>query len=209
MRKFLLPTLCIFGIVTSSCRKIDNQPGQDTQDQKPASQEQKAMPVVKIETSLGTITAELFEEKTPISVANFLSYVDKSFYDETIFHRVIDGFMIQGGGFTADMNQKSPDAPIKNEASADVPNERGTLAMARTPVVDSATCQFFINLKDNSFLNHTAPNPQGFGYAVFGKVTDGMDVVDKIAKVQTGSHPTGHGDVPVEPVIIKSIKRGP
>ena len=161
---------------------------------------------VTIETSLGTITAELFEDKAPATVANFLSYVDAGFYNETIFHRVISGFMIQGGGFTANMMQKQTKAPVKNEASQELPNKRGTLAMARTQVIDSATSQFFINLKDNDFLNHTSPTPQGFGYAVFGKVTDGMDVVDKIAAVKTGSRPP-HGDVPVTPVIILSITR--
>lgn len=173
------------------------------------SQETTPMPIVTIETSHGTITAELFQDKAPLSVANFLAYADKKAYDNTVFHRVIDGFMIQGGGFTPDMVQKPTDAPIKNEARSDVPNARGTLAMARTQVIDSATCQFFINLKDNGFLNHTAKTPQGYGYAVFGRVTAGMDVVDKIAKVKTGTHPTGHRDVPVEAVVIKSITRAP
>jgi len=161
---------------------------------------------VTIKTSLGNITAELFEEQAPTTVSNFLAYVDAGFYNETIFHRVISGFMIQGGGFTANMAQKKTEAPIKNEASAERPNLRGTLAMARTQVIDSATSQFFINLKDNDFLNHTSPTMQGFGYAVFGKVVDGMDVVDKIAAVKTGTRPP-HGDVPVTPVVIRSISR--
>ena len=156
---------------------------------------------VTIETSLGTITAELFEEKAPISVANFLSYVDAGFYNDTIFHRVISGFMIQGGGMTANMVQKKTEAPIKNEASADLPNVRGTLAMARTSVIDSATSQFFINHKDNNFLDYGKAQ-DGIGYAVFGKVIDGMDVVDKIAAITTG-----RGDVPVTPVVILSISR--
>lgn len=166
----------------------------------------KALPVVVIETSLGTIKAELFEDKAPISVKNFLNYVDKGFYDGLIFHRVIKGFMVQGGGFSESMQQKQTDAPIKNEAQAEVPNKRGTLAMARTGVVDSATAQFFVNLVDNTFLDHKNKTPQGFGYAVFGQVTEGMDVVDKIAAVQTGTSGP-FSDVPTEAVIIKSIKR--
>ena len=161
---------------------------------------------VTIETSLGTITAELFEKEAPATVANFLSYVDSEFYNDTIFHRVIPGFMIQGGGFTAAMSQKPTAAPVKNEASADLPNQRGTLAMARTSVVNSATSQFFINLTDNDFLNHTDETPRGFGYAVFGKVVSGMDVVDKIAAVKTGRSGT-HENVPVTPVTILSISR--
>ncbi len=161
-------------------------------------------PMVKIETSRGTITAELWPDKAPETVANFLSYVEKSFYDNLIFHRVISGFMIQGGGFSADMQQKKPGAPVKNEAKSDVQNVRGTLAMARTSDVNSATSQFFINLVDNHFLNHRGTAPQLFGYCVFGKVTDGMDVVDAIGSVATGT--SGHfQDVPREPVLIQSI----
>ena len=161
---------------------------------------------VIIETSLGTMTAALDEEKAPLTVANFLSYVDKGFYNGTIFHRVISGFMIQGGGFEPDMRQKSTDAPIRNEAANGLRNDRGTLAMARTSVVDSATCQFFINHRDNAFLNYRAPTPQGFGYAVFGKLTVGLDVLDKIAAVPTATRGP-YGDVPVEPVLILSIRR--
>ena len=157
---------------------------------------------IVIETSLGTITAELYADKAPLTVANFLAYVDDKFYDSTIFHRVIKDFMVQGGGFTPQMKQKQTKAPVKNEADNGVKNERGTLAMARTSVVDSATAQFFINHKDNAFLNHTAKNERGWGYAVFGKVTEGMDVVDKIANVATGAN-----DVPQTPVEIKSIRR--
>lgn len=165
------------------------------------------MTKVKITTSLGTMVAELYEDKAPITVANFLSYVDKGFYNETIFHRVIPNFMIQGGGFTVDMSQKATDAPIKNEAANGLANERGTLAMARTMVVDSATCQFFINHKNNSFLNYSAPTMQGFGYCVFGKVVEGLEVLDAIAQVRTITHPSGHQDVPAEPVVINSIER--
>jgi peptidyl-prolyl cis-trans isomerase B (cyclophilin B) len=139
-------------------------------------------------------------------VANFLRYTDEKFYDGTIFHRVIKDFMIQGGGMTADMRPKRPHAPIKNEARADVPNKRGTLAMARTSELDSATSQFFINHKDNPGLDHKDNTPQGFGYCVFGKVIDGMDVVDKIASVRTKTV-GGHRDVPAEPVTIKSVRR--
>ena len=157
-----------------------------------------------IETSLGTITLELNEAKAPATVANFAEYAKAGFYDGTIFHRVIDGFMIQGGGFTKDMNQKATREPISNEAMNGLSNKRGTIAMARTMVVDSATSQFFINLVDNDFLDFTSPTPQGFGYAVFGEVTDGMDVVDRIAKVKTGNSGP-HQNVPEEPVVIKKI----
>ena len=157
-----------------------------------------------IETSMGSITLELDDAKAPVTVANFLDYAKAGHYDGTIFHRVIDGFMIQGGGFTKAMDQKPTKAPIKNEAANGLLNKRGTIAMARTMVVDSATSQFFINLVDNDFLNFRAPTPQFFGYAVFGKVTDGMDVVDKIAKVKTGNSGM-HQHVPEEPVVIKKV----
>jgi peptidyl-prolyl cis-trans isomerase B (cyclophilin B) len=167
----------------------------------PQAGENKMQKVV-IETSLGNIEVELNAEKAPISVDNFLKYVDKKHYDGTIFHRVISGFMIQGGGMTEGMKEKKTDAPIKNEAANGLTNDRGTIAMARTSVVDSATSQFFINVVDNGFLNYKSPTPNGFGYAVFGKVTSGMDVVDKIRNV-----PTGMQDVPTTPVVIKSIHR--
>jgi len=157
-----------------------------------------------IETDFGTIELELDEKKAPSTVKNFADYARSGHYDNTIFHRVIDGFMIQGGGFTADMEQKPTKAPIRNEAMNGLKNARGTIAMARTMVVDSATSQFFINLVDNAFLDFRNPTPQGFGYAVFGKVTKGMEVVDKIAKVQTGNHGM-HQDVPVKPVTIKKV----
>ncbi len=157
-----------------------------------------------METSLGTITLELNEEKAPETVRNFVEYVKAGHYDGTIFHRVIDGFMIQGGGFTKSMDQKATRDPIRNEAMNGLRNDRGTIAMARTMIVDSATSQFFINLVDNDFLNFSSPTPQGFGYAVFGAVTDGMDVVDAIAKVKTGfSGP--HQNVPEEPILIKKV----
>lgn len=157
-----------------------------------------------IETSLGTISLALNEEKAPLTVANFAEYAKSGFYDGTIFHRVIDGFMIQGGGFTRNMDQKRTSAPIRNEAMNGLKNKRGTIAMARTMVVDSATSQFFINLVDNDFLDFTSPTPQGFGYAVFGEVTDGMEVVDAIAKVKTG-FAGPHQNVPEEPIIIKKV----
>ena len=157
-----------------------------------------------IETSMGTITVELDDAKAPVTVTNFIEYVKSGHYDGTIFHRVIDGFMIQGGGFTKDMNQKETRAPIKNEAANGLKNARGTLAMARTMIVDSATSQFFINLVDNEFLDYRGPDPRMFGYAVFGKVTDGMEVVDRSAKVKTG-FAGPHQNVPEEPVIIRKV----
>lgn len=159
---------------------------------------------VMMTTTVGPITIELDADSAPKTVENFLSYVAGGFYDGTIFHRVIDNFMIQGGGFTADMEQKSTQAPIENEANNGLKNQRGTIAMARTQDPHSATAQFFINVHDNDFLNHTGENMQGWGYAVFGKVTDGEDVLDKIRGVQTGSQ-AGHQDVPVEPIIIESV----
>ena len=162
------------------------------------------MKKVTSETGMGTITAELDDAKAPVTVANFIEYAKSGHYDGTIFHRVIDGFMIQGGGFTKDMNQKDTRTPIKNEAANGLKNKRGTLAMARTMVVDSATSQFFINLVDNDFLDYRGPDPRMFGYAVFGKVTDGMDVVDRIAKVKTG-FAGPHQNVPETPVVIRKI----
>ena len=163
-------------------------------------------PVVVIETNKGTIKIELWADKAPLSVENFLRYTDNDYYDGLIFHRVISGFMIQGGGFSPDMVQKSTYDAIKNEAKSDVKNVRGTLAMARTNIVDSATSQFFINLSDNEFLNHSNESSSGFGYAVFGKVIEGMDIVDVIAAVATGTA-GGMGDVPTETVVINSVRR--
>ena len=159
---------------------------------------------VLMTTTVGPMTLELDADNAPKTVENFLSYVAGGFYDGTIFHRVIDNFMIQGGGFTTDMQQKATQAPIENEANNGLKNQRGTIAMARTQDPHSATAQFFINVQDNDFLNHTGENMQGWGYAVFGKVTDGDDVLDKIRAVQTGSQ-AGHQDVPVEPIIIESV----
>ena len=165
-------------------------------------------PVVVIKTSAGDITLDLDIDKAPKTVENFLSYVDAGFYDGTLFHRVIKGFMIQGGGFTKGMKQKETRPPIENEATNGLKNDRGTIAMARTSFPHSATSQFFINLVDNNFLNHTAETERGWGYCVFGHVTSGMDVVDAIAKVPTGTR-FGHADVPLEDVTIVSIKRQP
>ncbi len=158
--------------------------------------------MVKLITNFGDITLELNAEKAPITVANFLQYVESGFYDGVIFHRVIDGFMIQGGGFDADMQQKKTKAEIKNEADNGLSNDNYTIAMARTSIPDSASSQFFINATDNDFLNHTAKNASGWGYCVFGKVVAGMDVVDKIKKVKT-TRKAGHSDVPAEPVTIE------
>lgn len=162
-------------------------------------------PIVEMQTNQGPITIELDAKNAPVSTENFLSYVRDGFYEQTIFHRVIPGFMIQGGGFTVEMAQKKTGSPIKNEAHNGLKNQRGTLAMARTQVVDSATCQFFINLADNEFLNHQGTSPNAYGYAVFGRVTDGMNVVDKIARVKTGNF-GHHQDVPKETVTIQSAR---
>ena len=161
-----------------------------------------AKPVVVMETNMGTMEITLEPERAPISCKNFLAYVKEGFYDSTIFHRVISGFMIQGGGYTLGpggkgLSEKATKPPIKNEATNGLKNTRGSIAMARTGVINSATCQFFINHKDNAFLNHKDTTPQGFGYAVFGQVTSGLEVVDAIAAVQTGAQ-----DVPQKPVVI-------
>lgn len=158
-------------------------------------------PKVLLETSMGNITVELFKEKAPISVRNFLSYVNEGFYDGLIFHRVINGFMVQGGGMDENMQPKKTKFAIKNEAANGLKNLKGTLAMARTSVVDSATSQFFINVADNAFLDYKGKRPEEFGYAVFAQVVEGMDIVDAIKVVKTGNK-AGHADVPVEPVFI-------
>ncbi|MGO3742514.1 peptidylprolyl isomerase [Kerstersia sp.] len=158
-------------------------------------------PRVKLQTNQGDIIIALDAEKAPVSAANFLTYVQEGFYDGTIFHRIIDGFMIQGGGFEAGMKQKQTHAPIKNEADNGLKNKRYTLAMARTSDPHSATAQFFINVKDNDFLNFSAPTPQGWGYAVFGEVVEGQDIVEKIKGARTGSRGF-HQDVPVDDVVI-------
>ena len=159
---------------------------------------------VTIATTVGQMTLELDADNAPKTVENFLAYATSGFYDGTIFHRVINNFMIQGGGFTTDMEQKPTQAPVDNEANNGLKNERGTIAMARTQDPHSATAQFFINVQDNDFLNHTGENMQGWGYTVFGKVTQGEEVLDKIRSVQTGSQ-GGHQDVPTDPIIIESI----
>jgi peptidyl-prolyl cis-trans isomerase B (cyclophilin B) len=159
---------------------------------------------VTIATTVGQMTLELDADNAPKTVENFLAYANSGFYDGTIFHRVINNFMIQGGGFTTDMEQKPTQAPVDNEANNGLKNERGTIAMARTQDPHSATAQFFINVQDNDFLNHTGENMQGWGYTVFGKITQGEDVLDKIRCVQTGSQ-DGHQDVPTEPIIIESV----
>jgi len=168
---------------------------------------QEANPVVVMETSKGTITIELFEDKAPVTVENFLWYVDNEFYNGLIFHRVIKDFMIQGGGMTKDLVKKEGRDPIKNEADNGVKNDRGTLAMARTNEVNSATSQFFINLKDNDFLNFKDKSPRGYGYCVFGEVIDGMDVVDEIAAVKVADK-GGHQNVPTTAVVITKAYRG-
>lgn len=192
------------------CRSVsadtENTPATSASTDSPIKPAPSGNPVVVIKTSLGTIKAELWPDKAKETVANFLKYVDDKFYDGLVFHRVIDGFMIQGGGLNAKLEPKPTRPPIKNEARGDVPNARGTLAMARTTAVASATSQFFINLVDNPFLNHRDETPMGYGYCVFGRVTEGMEVVARIGKVKTGT--VGHfNDVPLEPVLIESIRR--
>lgn len=162
--------------------------------------------MVKIHTNHGVITLELDNDKTPITVENFLRYVDSGHYENTLFHRVIDGFMIQGGGYSPGMKEKSTLAPIQNEAALGSGNDTYTIAMARTSDVHSATAQFFINVANNHFLNHTNMTPQGFGYCVFGRVIEGKEVIDAIKKVKTGRH-AGHQDVPLEDVIIQKVER--
>ena len=161
--------------------------------------------MLQMNTSMGSIEIELFAEQAPLSTANFLEYVNSGFFDGLIFHRVIPGFMIQGGGMDANMREKSNNAPIQNEADNGLKNDRGTLAMARTSNPHSATSQFFINLVNNDFLNHSSKDARGWGYAVFGKVTKGMDVVDAIAQVSTGNSGY-HQDVPKQPIVIESIE---
>jgi len=189
--RLVLAAVAAFALVAAPARAAEEAAARE--------QAGKGDPMVVIRTSLGDITVELFQDKAPKSVANFLEYVDDGFYDGTTFHRVIKDFMIQGGGYTKDGKQKPTRPPIKNEADNGLKNKVGTLAMARTSAVDSATAQFFINTKDNEFLNHGS---RDFGYAVFGKVTDGMDVVEKIEGVETG-----RSDAPKEPVVIESVER--
>lgn len=188
--------------------KAETKSEKKSEEKKATKKGEKAVskPVVILETNKGNIEIELWADKAPITVENFLKYVDKGHYNGTIFHRVIANFMIQGGGFSADMKEKGTDKPIKNEATNGASNKRGTVAMARTNVVDSATAQFFINVVDNNFLDHRSKDPAGFGYAVFGEVTNGLETVDAIRKVKTGSKGM-YDDVPVEAVTIISAKR--
>ncbi len=188
----------LFALLLTGCAKSTpiNQPGTHSMNHS----------FVTVKTTAGNIKIELFDDKAPETVKNFLRYVDEKQYNDTIFHRVIDGFMIQGGGFTEDFKQKSTHAPIRNEASRELQNKKGTIAMARTSDVNSATCQFFINVADNRFLNFQEPTPSGYGYCVFGQVTEGLDIVDKISKCKTGSY-QGHRDVPLETIKIIEITK--
>ena len=163
--------------------------------------------LIRMDTSEGSIVLEIYPDKAPTTVANFLKYVDAGFFNNTLFHRVIDDFMIQGGGFTPEYERKQTQAPIMNEADNGMKNKRGTIAMARTFEPHSATAQFFINVKDNDFLDHVNKTPRGWGYCVFGKVVEGMDVVDKIKKVQTGAGGPFRQDVPQQPIIITQVTR--
>ena len=194
----LITSYFVIALLINSCTN-------ETNEASVSQNEEGDMTAIIINTSYGDIKLELNKEKAPITTENFVAIAKSGYYEGTIFHRVINGFMIQGGGLNADMtNKSSGTAPIQNEANNGLPNDRGTVAMARTMDPHSATSQFFINHKDNNFLNHTGENPQGWGYAVFGKVTEGMDVVDKIADVTTGSSGS-HQDVPVEVITIESV----
>ena len=172
------------------------------------TQKEKHMtnPTVTVRTTLGDIQIELFADKAPLTVNNFLTYVDEKYYNHTIFHRVIDGFMIQGGGMTEDMKEKSTHAPVRNEADNRLSNATGTVAMARTSDIHSASAQFFINVADNTFLDHRSPTPTGYGYCVFGKVTSGMDVVNKIKLAKTATR-KGHENVPIQTIEILEVTR--
>jgi peptidyl-prolyl cis-trans isomerase A (cyclophilin A) len=205
-KKIFISVFVLLAVALFSSPFYSVQAAQAVTDNKTAKKmENKTMKNTEVvfSTNKGDITIELYADKAPITVKNFLAYVDEGFFNDTIFHRVIPNFMVQGGGFTKDMKQKPTKAPIKNEADNGLRNSRGTLAMARTSVVDSATGQFFINLVDNSFLDNGV---RDFGYAVFGKVVSGMDVVDKIGAVKTTTV-AGQQNVPVEPVIVISAKR--
>lgn len=186
-------------LLTSACSMAADAPAKATAKN----------PIVMLKTSMGDIEVELFADKAPITVKNFLAYTNAKFYDNTIFHRVIPNFMVQCGGFTEKMVEKKANPPIKNEANNGLKNDRGTLAMARTNVVDSATCQFFINVVPNHYLNHVPNSPQRFGYAVFGKVVKGMDVVDKISKAATHTaiaNGVPYANVPKTPIVIKTVR---
>ena len=199
MRAKIAGVVVMLILAVSNC--TSGEEGKETPVQNAA-----ANSVVRMKTSMGDITVELWADKAPETVKNFLAYVDDKFYDGTIFHRVMASFMIQGGGFTPDMTQKRTKPPVKNEASAAASNQRGTLAMARTGEPHSATAQFFINVVDNPALDHKDETEENFGYCVFGRVTAGMDVVDKIKAVRTRTVGP-HKNVPVEPVVIQSVTR--
>ena len=200
-RSALLPVTLLLGLMMSGCGA--SEPVTQTVSTAPPAG-QAANPRVLIETGKGNITVEVFPAQAPQSAGNFLNYVKTGFYDGLVFHRVIPGFMAQTGGMTADMTEKPGNAPIRNEADNGLRNLRGTLAMARTADPHSASSQFFINVKDNAFLDHRGQTPQGWGYAVFGQVVDGMDVVDAIVAVPRGNRGP-HGDVPIEPIVMKRV----
>jgi cyclophilin family peptidyl-prolyl cis-trans isomerase len=185
--------------------KVVNSNKEISEEASMAETQGKSNPSVVMSTNMGEIRIELFAGQAPVTTENFLDYASEGFYDGLIFHRVIPGFMVQGGGFDRQMKQKATRSPIKNEATNGLQNRVGSIAMARTSVVDSATAQFFINLKDNSFLDHRNTSADGFGYAVFGQVVEGMDVVQKIEGVKTASRGS-YQDVPVEPVVIQSVR---
>jgi len=190
-------------VLTAGCGKTSPKPQPGIIIETPT----KSRPIITIETSMGVIKAELWADTAPVTVENFLTYTDEKHFDGLIFHHVIQGFMIQGGGFDPAMKERPTRDPIKNEAGADKKNDRGALAMARTSIIDSATSQFYINLVNNNALNHRDKTFRGFGYCAFGKVIEGMDVVDKIGAVPVGNT-AGHENVPSTPVLIKSIRRG-
>jgi peptidyl-prolyl cis-trans isomerase B (cyclophilin B) len=202
MKRFIRSLLFLMSLVMFTGCNSDS--GTEETKQQPSGGSTMSNPIIKFETSKGNFTAELYADKAPKSVENFLSYVNAGFYDGTIYHRVIAGFMIQGGGMNPDMSEKSNNAPIENEADNGLKNDEYTLAMARTNDPHSATSQFFINAKNNDFLNHSAKTAQGWGYAVFGKVTEGMDIVKTIEAVKTGNHGQ-HGDVPLDAVVINKV----
>ncbi|WP_304333929.1 peptidylprolyl isomerase [Conchiformibius steedae] len=208
MKKMILVQSVVLSMVLAACGSATQaEPSaQASSNAAPAAQSTQAQQhnQAVIDTDYGKIVVQLDAQKAPQTVANFKAYAEQGFYNGTIFHRVIDGFMIQGGGFTAEMQEKPTAAPIANEADNGLTNDIGTIAMARTADPHSASSQFFINVADNDFLNHTSKTRQGYGYAVFGKVVSGMEVVNKIAKVRTRDH-MGHQNVPVEPVRIRSL----
>lgn len=192
----LLFLFCFLSFSLMACNKAEHKQKEHAMDN----------PLITIKTNLGDIQLELFAEQAPQTVKNFLLYVDEKHYNKTIFHRVINDFMIQGGGYSAEFKEKTTHPPIRNEADNKIANKRGTIAMARTSEIHSATAQFFINVSDNDFLNFKSPSPSGFGYCVFGQVVKGMDIVDQIKKVNTGSR-NGHRDVPMQTIEILEIVR--